>query len=242
MLADIKKTAVAAAVTLTLVRLHWIIGQVQLMASVQQPRWIAAAQLAANALFLIPLPVLLWTLYTTRTRLLVSRNLRYLALGTASVYGLFFAVPQLYGLARGLQQSPDLRWFKGATVAQQLWGWLRTPWAGTLAWESLILLSQVAFVLFLIALFRRGLLPEITDGHAQLIATRIATVAVFMGGLAVALNVSQVCYAAVVFGAKSNLSLQYALYPLPNLCWGMAAWIVYKGLRQASFSEPALVC
>jgi hypothetical protein len=154
------------------------------------------------------------------------------------------------GVLRELQRDLiNVRLFGGPTVAASLWGWLQTRDAGTLVSGALILLSQLAFLLFLIALVRQP--SGAVVAHRQPVSSlRIAALAAaLVGGLAVILNMGQQVYAAVEFSGSSwpwlgtmtrtQFIFRNASSGLPGLCWAMAAWIVYKGVSRLPESTPA---
>ena len=249
MLTDIKKTALVAAATLALVRLHWVVDQIQILLVVQDFRS-AAISFAGNCLFLLPFPILLLLLYRNDTPLSLSRSLRYLALTTAFVEAIFLALPRLGLLFTEFRLAPDLRSFRAQTLAAQLWGWLQTPWVESLTWDALTLISQMAFILFLVALFRHGQASPLADEPPQTAIRKAALIASLAGTLAVALNIAELIYAAAKLGTYAGQStwapepsgpfiVRSALLPIPGLCWTVAAWIIYKGLTRASTNEYA---
>jgi hypothetical protein len=50
-----------------------------------------------NLLFMLPLPILLVILFRSRAPLVVSQNLKYVAVGAAVTSALLFTLPALWG-------------------------------------------------------------------------------------------------------------------------------------------------
>ena len=237
----VRKAALAAAVTLALVRLYWFVSQVRAVATVKDDQWVAAAQLGGNFLFLIPFPVLLFAIHLRDTRISVQLKLRYLAVATALAGGLL-AVPQVSRLADLLHESPDLNWFGGTSVAMQLWGLFRTRWFGYLAHGALQLASELALFVFLMILSAQNEDSKASPVGASLVVRRIAMVSLFTGVLSAILSSGQLVHAAVFVGDKTHpgswisgetrlhFVLQNALFPLPQICWAVTTWIVFKCL------------
>jgi hypothetical protein len=246
---DLRKAALIAAIILGLVRCNWIVGQVRLLAATLDLRWIYIVSLVCNVLFLVPLPVLLGLVYTTGATPIISGRLRHLALATALVQATLITTPGMFGVLREVQRDLiNVRLFGAPTLAASLWGWLQTRDAGTLASGTLILLSQLAFLLFLIALARQESGAVVAHQQPAPSLRTAALAAVLVGGLAVILNMGQQVYAAVEFSESSwpwlgtvtrgQFIFRNASSGLPGLCWAMAAWIVYKGVSCVPESTP----
>ena len=243
-LIGMKKSMLMVAVTLSLMRLHWIIGQIQLMATMQDVPSTMVVRLIGNSLFLLPLPVLFWTLYATNATPLVSGAYRSVTVITAFVEGLLIAIPDMYSLMQGIRRSPQLGWFRGANVAEQFYGWVRNPWVVSLLWGALGFLSQLSLIFFLVSLLRQGKLMNASYRHESRLARRIAAFSVFIGVLVVVLSLSASSYSAfMVYRGRTQIAwlgaeapnqsvLRGALSLLPQICWTLVAWIVYKGLAR----------
>jgi hypothetical protein len=242
---DLRKTALIAAITLGLVRAHWVAGQVWALGAMPAFRWIFVPQLAVNSLFLLPLPVLLVVLYRSEAVLPVSKNLRYMALATALVQGVVLTAPGVYGWIMELYRNwANVRLFGEATLAANFWGWFQTPDLGTLAWDTLAVVSQLAFFLFLVALSRRVQGPSIAGAPQLRLTRKVAYIAVFAAGLVVAINIGQQVYAATEFErrpreavwlrtvTRGQFILRNALSGIPNLCWAIAPLIIFKSIAK----------
>lgn len=229
-------------------RLHWIIGQI--LALLVAPRFIYILPLLANAALLVPLPILLAFIYKAGGSLTFTRRLRHTALVTALVYGVFLAAPDAYGWALALQRNlTNIRLEGQSTVAANLRNWFRTSDSVALFWSTTIIFSEVAFLFFLVAVFRRSVqrLAPPTAQHLRYLlgAAQVATVA---GALAVLLNIGQQIYTAINFFpwqsdfhwmTRTQFILRNAVGAVWYLCWAVAPWIVYKGIRGDPRNEAA---
>ena len=240
---DVKTTALLAALMLGLERGNFIVGQALLIPRVSHLRWFEFLALFGNALLLVPLPVVLALVYTSRVAPVVTRPLRYLGWATVLVQGLFIAAPTLYRLSMELSRDwGNVRLFEGSTVAANMWAWFRTGDLRILMLGTLDLLAKLALPLFLVALVRQ----EDVGGKAGPAPARglrrTAQLAVLAAGLAVVFSIGRQVYAAANYDTtlqfwnigRGQIVLRNALSGLPIYCLAATAWLIYKSLVRAS--------
>jgi hypothetical protein len=117
------------------------------------PAWFYVP-VAAVILLKLPLLVLFAILWRSDATLSVSKRLRYWALGAAGVHTLS-AAPQAYWWFRSLAADwPGLQWSQGGAAFRTIWEWAATLNLGREFWNAAAIFANVAFVLFLIAVFR----------------------------------------------------------------------------------------
>ena len=250
-LLNLRRIALIAAISLSLARIHWIIGQIRALETFPSFRLIYVFQLAGNSLLLIPLPLLLVTLYRTRTPLAVPVNFKYLALATALVYGTFVTIPRTYLWISDVRRAvTNIGLFGGLTVADNLWSWFQVGDPGGVTVSALIVSSQLSFFLVLLALFYHTDGAQAVDDAGLQRLRRIAGFAAVAGGLAVLTNVGGQIYAVIRFTAvpdsayffdplwKQHLILRNAVDGLPVLCLAMAPFIIYRSDSRVQSAIP----
>ena len=120
----LRKVALVAAIALAVVRIYWIVSQIRAWTQTPDPRWLGYLSVPGNALFLLPMPVLLYMLYRSGGNIAVSGNHRRLALVPAMVQG-EIVVSQTYRLMRVLLIDwHNIESFSGLTVASKFADWL----------------------------------------------------------------------------------------------------------------------
>ncbi|HVY94569.1 MAG TPA: hypothetical protein VHA14_17525 [Bryobacteraceae bacterium] len=132
------------------------------------------------------------------------------------------------------------------TAAANLWTWLQSAGATALLRNIAMIVSLLASVLFLIFLTRQSGSPSQTSPLFRTIA-QIASIA---GVAALVIRIGGQIYAALVFTprdyatalvygqiTRSQFILSGALSALPDFCWTVAAWIIFKSASQHSSNE-----
>ncbi len=249
---DLRKTALMAAVTLGLVSVHCMFLPAWAMGTEQDFQWPAVSCIVVGLLFGAPLPVLMAMLYKTGITPAVSCKMRYLALTTAAIAGVFLALPRFIGLLQAAYRSlPYINSFSGPTVAARLGGWLENFYF-PYAWDAVKFLADLAIILFLLFLTpRQGELSS-QGGSATRVVKRTALIATIMGGLAVVLTLYVQIYSAVKFAPAFIVGLGTPYGPATRwhyilrastpvirlLFWVVTAWIVYKSLQVLVENEP----
>ena len=236
---SLRRTALIAAIGLGLVRAHWIAFQIQALFTVTDFRWLYVVATICNFLFMLPFPVLLVILYRSDATLAVSARLKLAALATALIQGMLVTGPNVYGWILMLRQAwNEMQAFGLATQADNFWAWFHetsTAWGET--WRLIGLFAQLAFMLFLIALFRYRNQPPESGVRQSYLLREAAALATITGGLAVILNLGRQVYAALEFINHHNdwsfgestlgqLVVRNALSIVPEVCWMIAAYIV----------------
>jgi hypothetical protein len=246
------RAALLAAIMLGLVGANWVAGQIRALATLADLRFLYVAQLFFNTLFLLPLPVMLIFLYRSGATIVLSANLRRLALTTAFVLGVVFTAPGLYRLLGAvLQDWSRLGWFGETAVAPKLWHWFLSNNARNEMWRFIIELSQLAVALFLVTLARSSSNAAPVFENRLKLLKRAATVATIAAGIAVMLNVAGQLSAAreyarhrednIFWGGPTQLEFVFRnfLGGIPELCRLAIPLIIYMSLLPEAPSEPA---
>ena len=151
--------------------------------------------------------------------------------------------PRILGWTRTLSSDwYEIQW-SGGTTQEEILGWLRTSnLVGPQFWGLVLLFSQVAFLLFLIALFRQGDEVQDTKDRRSYWLREAAALATIVGGVALLGRIGQQIYTLVELrrhgddvawlGSPSpgTIIVGMAVNILPELCWMLAAYIVYKSV------------
>lgn len=190
----LRNTALAAAIVLALARGYWLAWQFRVLfllsADISWPHFVI---LACNVLFVLPLPVLLFLLYRSRDRIAITAPMRKLALCTAVVHGLFFALPD--------------------------WSWLSHPMTWSWMESSMAPVSQLALLFVLLALWQhKG--PAQTDSSVwPKSLTGIAAAAIVMGLIGIALHLSRCPYAIFTYGGLPHPSGWFPVQTFEQALW-----------------------
>jgi len=156
---SLKRSALIAAIGLTIARGHWSFRQFQLTFSMPDFRWTDVLLALFNAVFLIPLPVLLFILHRSGVALIVSNRLKYAALGVALTLAGLFTVPSISSWIRVvLFDWKQIQQYNGVTIAEKFGDWFSANHEHAIEglWIAAGWLSEVALIVFLIALFRNN--------------------------------------------------------------------------------------
>ena len=228
---NLGRTAFIAAILLTIVRVHSLFDQVRALRAGFQ--WFYVPAVAANFLFVLPFLALLFVLYRSHAAMMISSVSRRTALGTALVYGALFAAPALYALFLMLRQ--DLQ-----SVS-------RTPGLANQVWATLGSLSELAFCLFLFALFFQKDQPQ---AYVSTALREIAALAAITAALVVVLSLGGTVYGALEL--RKQASIQFVgdsvgklvtrslISMIPRLCELIAAYIIFKSQpRMPEQTAPA---
>jgi len=248
---DLRKTALLAAVTMGFVCAQCVFMPLWVMATGEKVLGSPVSAMVGNLLLGAPLPIMLALLYKTRITPAISCKMRFLALATAVVAGIFEALPRIIDLLQVVYQSlPYVHFYEGETEAARLGRWLY-HFYGPYVWEAVILLSYLSIILFLVFLtLGKGNLPSGDERPAHMVR-RTALIATIAGGLAVVWNLFGQVYSAVkytatdIYGypilyggeARWHFVLRHSFSVIPFLCWVAVSWIVYKGIPQAAGKE-----
>jgi hypothetical protein len=192
-----------------------------------------------NLLFMLPLPILLVILFRSRAPLVVSRNLKYVAVGAAVTSALLFTLPALLGAISKLRQDwIDIQWQAGVTAAEKFWNWLKTAQVSGQGWAMLGVLSEMAFILLLLALFWNRSDPHATGRHRSGLLKTAAGIATIIAAVAVIANIAKQVYAAIEFSSiwcdvlpcptRGQVMLHNALGTIPDLCRFIVPFIIYR--------------
>jgi hypothetical protein len=209
---SIGKAALVAGIALGLVTLPSI--AVQLGGSIHTlDRWWQIF-IPFNVLILALPPTLLLLLYRSGTTLIVSKAMRRLAVAAALLQGVV--------LVSGIYSE----WFRTSNSFDRLWG---TP----------LLASQAAFMPFLVALFwHRNEVGDKEAGRSYWLR-EVAALTAIMSGLALIWRIGQQAYVSANllrhglawFGVAPSAGQfigSYTLTVLQEVCWMLAAYIVYR--------------
>jgi hypothetical protein len=250
---DFRKTALLAAVTLGLARMECFVTLISAFNTQPKDRWSILIVMGVNLLLLAPLPIMLALLYKTEITPAVSRKMRYLALATALVAGIFEALPRIIGLLQVVYQSlPYIHSYGGKTEAARLGRWLYHFYV-PYVWGAVTLLSYLSVILFLVFLMLSKGDSSSGNERSACMVRRTALIATIVGGLAVGWNLFGQVYSAVkytprnIYGlsifndadlndieTKLHFILRHSFSVIPLLCWLSVAWIVYKGIPRAA--------
>jgi hypothetical protein len=213
----LRKVALLAAILLGLVRVHWVVEQIRLLDKAQpNVPWIYMVQLAGNILLLLPLPFLLAVLYRSGATLTVPTKLRYSALTTALVLGIYTGRGFYHSSVYLVRDWNDAQSFGELTVADAMWTWLSTEKTQQHLWSWTDHVAQIAFALVLFSLFlQRGPAPQARPSALLMKTALLATIA---GGVTVLLNIG--------FGVHAGS--RFAIASIPQLCWTIGAIIIFK--------------
>ncbi len=215
------RTAFIAAILLSIVRVHSLFDQVRALHA--GFRWFYVPAVAANFLFVLPFLGLLFIVNGSGAQLSISIGRKRIALGAACVYSLLFVAPAMYALF--------------LMVRQDLQSVSRTPDLANQVWAALGSLSELAFCLFLFALF---LQKDQLQAHVSSALREIAALAAITAAFVVVLSVGGTVYGALEL--RKQASIQFVgdsvgklvarslISMLPRVCELIAAYIVFKSL------------
>jgi hypothetical protein len=246
---SLKRIALITAIGLGLARAHTVQNQIRGLTTVSNFRWIYIAEEIVSFLFMLPFPILLVILYRSDTVLAVSKLLKRAALATAIVYGLLFTAPGVLGWVLALRRDlHEIQAFGRITVAGNFLAWLdETSQAGDRTWQTISVFAEVAFVLFLVALFLYRNESAEAGPRLSRPLRKAAALATIMGGLGTILNIGVQVYAATQFrkpepfiddlftpGPRTlgQFIVKNALSMIPDECFLVAAFVVYRAQPQ----------
>jgi hypothetical protein len=184
------RAALCAAIMLALTRAEWVGGQVVMWRYVTDFRAVYVVQLIVNAMFLVPLPVLLFLLYRCRVSLVLTPALRLTALATAFAIGVVFTVPPLYGIAAAVVRDlSNTHWFGTTPAAPTIWAWLTSNSARNVFRGCVVQLAQVTLTVFLVSLLRNESDHSEASGYDYQLLRRVAAIATATAAVAVVINI-----------------------------------------------------
>jgi hypothetical protein len=226
----LRTTALLTAIALTLVRGHWIVGQIRDLSTAANFRWFLVPAEVANFLFLLPFLALLFILYRSDATVVVSAGLRRTALAAALIQGALFAAPAMYGLLQALR----------------VWHWTQTSDLANQAWSALASLAELAIFSFLLALF---LQKDQSQERPSNLLREAAALATITAGLVLILSLAGTVYGAVELRRQTgsrfgemlgSLVARSLLSMIPRACELIAAYIIFKSQPQrVPDTEPA---
>ncbi len=227
---NVRRAALVAAVLLSLLRADFILTQFRgLFANFE---WLHVPNTIVCILNPLPLPVLLVVLWRSDAALSLSKGLRRVALGTAIGYAALFPIPNAYRWLWWLPRDwPDVTWSQGGAAFHQLLDWAGTLSLSPMLWGALNWVSETAFVVFMIALFRHrdeaGARQSRLLREAAALATLVAGLVLVASAVYYPIAVSK--YPAEPWSPpKGQILLSVATSAFRDLCWFLAPLLVYR--------------
>lgn len=207
----------------------------------------------ADLLISLPLPCLLVILYIADTKLAVPRNLRTLSIVGAAAHGLAIVGPSAFMFVKSLRQTiaySDVHVFGGQPLASQLCRWLQSGSLSIPMREGFVLLAQIAFLLFLVALSRQVRRPGVPADQRRNIVRIAAIVAMGTTGLSALVEILRelsIYREATAPGSitpflgqdNSYILLRCAISTLSYLLFAIVPWIVFKSIVLCGASEAS---
>jgi len=232
---NLRRAVLITAITMWLIRIQWIIGQIEVTIMLPGYAWGDVSRLVLNAALFLALPAFLTVLYQSGAEVYLSGSLRRLALAACLTQCLLM-IPRLLSWGYEIDRNAtNIALFREATVARDIQGWLQTANSGYLLWSTLGVMSESGFILVLFFLFQppERSLPMIPRQGS--LVRRTAWIAVIAGVLEIILLVSRgtlLLPSLAGFRPESKkLMAQYA-------CWTMAAWIVFRSASARNSIPP----
>ena len=238
---NLRKVALVAAIALAVARGYWIGSQIWMWTQIPGPRWLGALVVPGGALFLLPMPLLLYLLYRSGGNIAVSRDHRRLALVPA-MFQAEIVVSRTYRMLRMLSADLDgIQQSSGTTVASRIAEWFATSNSWPQFWNLVLLFAESSVLWFLIALIRGRRRVRESETRRLYWLREIAALTTIIGGFAVILGVGQYIPAFVearrnpegfwLVGVSVPQFIVRAVFNIaPQVCMMLLAWIIYKSV------------